>query len=207
MCVIDEYAIIVRRWTWFMPMAPPTRAFTAPKNNKILEDAPVRINEIIDNGASFCQVDKIKQESQEIDVITDGYHRWHGAIPIFSRTDIISKNLILFIGIEFLNHMEILAINIILDPKAWAIKYLIEASVSWLEFDIIINGINERRFSSIPAHRKIQLALDMAIAVLITITSLHIKLNGVNIIKIRRSRTAQFKLEALFARPILWCSL
>ena len=26
------------------------------------------------NGASFCHVERIKAENQEIDVITDGYH-------------------------------------------------------------------------------------------------------------------------------------
>jgi len=35
-----------------------------------------------------------------------------------------------FIGIDLLNHKDILDINIALEPKAWAKKYLIDASVS-----------------------------------------------------------------------------
>jgi len=90
-----------------------------------------------------------------------------------------------------------------LEPNAWAKKYLIDASVSWLEFDLIIIGINDRRFSSIPAQRNIQLDLDMAMTVLNTIMEAHIKLKGKYIIKIWRSRTAQFKLEAWFCPAYL----
>jgi hypothetical protein len=48
----------------------------------IIEDF-IRINDIMDRGASFCQVDRINAGVHAIDVITDGYHRWHGAMPIF----------------------------------------------------------------------------------------------------------------------------
>ena len=30
---------------------------------------------------SFCQVDRIKQFIHDRDAITDGYQKWHGAIP------------------------------------------------------------------------------------------------------------------------------
>jgi hypothetical protein len=63
-------------------------------------------------------VDKIRHDNQEIDVITDGYHRWHGAIPILSSRDIISNELMYLIGAELLNHIERLDISIILDPRA-----------------------------------------------------------------------------------------
>jgi len=148
------------------------------------------------SGANFCHVDRIRQEIQEIEVITDGYHRWHGAIPIFNIRDINKNILIMLIGIEKLNHNAILDISITLDPRAWAKKYLIDASVSWLILDSIINGINDRRLSSIPAHINSQFDLDKTINVLKIIIELDIKLNGVYFIKIRRSRTAQFKLEA-----------
>jgi len=92
--------------------------------------------------------------------------------------------------------MDRLDINIILDPKAWARKYLIDASLSWLELVSKIRGINESKFSSIPAHKNIQLDLDRTIAVLRIIIVIHIKLNGVYFIKIWQSWTAQFKLEA-----------
>lgn len=148
------------------------------------------------NGASFCHVDSTKQEIHEMEVITDGYHRWHGAIPIFNISETNSKILMYSIGIELLNHIDSLAINITLDPRAWAKKYLIEASVSWFELVNMIKGIKDNRFSSIPAHKNIQFELENTIIVLRSIKEIHIKLNGVYFIKIWQSRTAQFKLEA-----------
>ena len=69
--------------------------------------------------------------------------------------------------------------------------------------DSIIIGINDRRFNSIPAHKNIQFELDITINVLKIINVTHMKLNGVYFIKIWRSRTAQFKLEALFCPAYL----
>jgi hypothetical protein len=34
-----------------------------------------------DSGASFCHVDSVKQLIHESDAITEGYQKWHGAIP------------------------------------------------------------------------------------------------------------------------------
>ena len=101
-----------------MPIIPPIRAFKAANIRRILEKALVIMNEITVNGASFCHVDRIKHEIHEIDVMTDGYHKWHGAIPIFRRRDINNMALIKFMGIELLNHMDILDMSITLDPKA-----------------------------------------------------------------------------------------
>lgn len=84
----------------------------------VLENDLVMINEIIANGANFCQVERIRHDSHEIEVITDGYHKWHGAIPIFSTRDIRSKNLIWFRGNELLNHKDRLDMSITLDPRA-----------------------------------------------------------------------------------------
>ena len=42
------------------------------------------------------------------------------------------------------------------DPKAWARKYFIAASFSWLRDLKVIRGINDIRFSSNPIHVKIQ---------------------------------------------------
>lgn len=39
-----------------------------------------------------------------------------------------------------------------LDPSAWAIKYLIAASVSWFVCDWVMRGIKDRRLISSPAH-------------------------------------------------------
>jgi len=59
----------------------------------MLDEILIKINEMIDRGASFCHVDKIKHEIHEMDVITEGYHKWHGAIPIFSIIDRIRRVL------------------------------------------------------------------------------------------------------------------
>jgi len=140
------------------------------------------MNEMIDKGASFCHVDKIKHEIQDIEVMTDVYHKWHGAIPSFSMRAINKVSLNRLVGIESINHIDILDISIILDPRAWARKYLIDASVSWLELLIIIMGINDKRLSSIPAHRNNQFDLDIAIKVLRIRVDEHRKMNGVFII-------------------------
>jgi len=75
MWVIEEYAMIDRRCTWFIPIIPPIRAFIAARSRIALEKVLVIINEIMANGASFCHVDRIKHDSHEIETITDGYHK------------------------------------------------------------------------------------------------------------------------------------
>lgn len=72
------------------------------------------------NGASFCHVDRIRAEIQEIDVITEGYHMWHGTIPIFRISAINISiegywNGVLRLN---LNHRDILLIRSTLDPIA-----------------------------------------------------------------------------------------
>jgi hypothetical protein len=127
----------------------------------------VVINDRIMIGASFCHVDKIKQDIHEIDLITDGYHKCKGAIPSLRRIDMIKKMENRFIEIDMLNHRDILDIRRILDPSAWARKYLTAASVSWNFLEFISSGMNLRRLSSIPAHRNIQLEDEMAIKELV----------------------------------------
>jgi hypothetical protein len=43
------------------------------------------------NGANFCHVDKISAGNHDSDVITEGYHKWQGTIPILSNRAINSK--------------------------------------------------------------------------------------------------------------------
>jgi len=74
MWVMEEYAIIVRRWDWFMPSIPPITAFSPAKVNITYAVDWVKVNDIIINGASFCHVERIRAAIQEIEVITDGYH-------------------------------------------------------------------------------------------------------------------------------------
>lgn len=59
-------------------------AFNPAKVSIIYETDWANVKEIIINGASFCHVDKISALTQEIEVITEGNHMWHGAIPILS---------------------------------------------------------------------------------------------------------------------------
>lgn len=73
---------MVRRWDWFMPIMPPIIAFSLASISMTSEMDWVKVKEIIINGASFCHVDRIRAANQEIEVITEGYHMWHGAIPI-----------------------------------------------------------------------------------------------------------------------------
>jgi len=87
-----------------------------------------RIKAKIINGASFCHDARIEQEIHDSEVITEGNQKWNGAIPSFNIIADISRRFIKFI--EDLDHCANLDINIILDPSACAIKYLIAASVS-----------------------------------------------------------------------------
>jgi gamma-glutamyl phosphate reductase len=67
-------------------------------------------------GPSFCHVLKIMQLIHDIDAITDGNQKWHGAIPIFSMIAAMIRYeggiCIIFV------HKEADAIRIILDPRA-----------------------------------------------------------------------------------------
>jgi hypothetical protein len=81
------------------------------------------------NGAIFCHVDSKKQFIHEIEVITDGNHRWHGAAPSFNNRDVIK---IIDANLLFTNVLMIIdePISRSIDPNAWDRKYLIAASVS-----------------------------------------------------------------------------
>jgi len=60
----------------------------------------------IDIGANFCQVDRIIHEVHEIDVITDGNHIWHGAIPsLISIDNITIKEIIYLLMIRSFHHI------------------------------------------------------------------------------------------------------
>lgn len=68
---------------------PPNEVFRAAIKSNSLPGVFIKINDKIVNGANFCHVDRIIADNQEIDIITDGYHKWHGAIPILIRRDVI----------------------------------------------------------------------------------------------------------------------
>jgi len=164
---IEEYAIIARIWLWFIPITPPTRAFIPAMT--IINDMFFwgNKNAKIERGASFCHVDRIKHEIHEIEDITEGYQKWQGTLPSFSKIAVVSsRGMILGIEVNII-HSEVLDIRSRADPRAWARKYLTAPSVSWLVFVCIMIGINLRRFSSMAPHRRIQFVLDRAIKVLI----------------------------------------
>lgn len=165
MCVIDEYAIMVRKWDWFIPIIPPSSALIEAINIMKVDDKLYKMNERMINGANFCHVARIIHISHDRDVITDGNQKWNGAIPSLS---IIEAIRIIFInGIDDEAQWDILDISINLEPNACAIKYLIVASVSWFVFELDIRGIKLNILISMDIHRNIQLVLDIAIIVLI----------------------------------------
>jgi len=112
----------------------------------------------------------------EIEVITEGYQKWRGATPSFNKIDVISTILVIIIDGNI--HNDNLDRSKILEPNLWARKYLIAASVSWVDFELFIRGINLNRFNSIAIHRNNQLALDTAIIVLIIIINEDRKIKG-----------------------------
>jgi len=88
-----------------------------------------------------------------------------GANPILS--DRLSAMIIYLIRVgNGLNINVNLAIRSRLDPRAWIKKYLTDASVSWNVEDVVIRGINDRRFNSSIIHINNQFVLDTANKVL-----------------------------------------
>ena len=77
--------MIDRMWDWLRPIMPPMMAFIEAAHiiNVFLFGLLIRVSII--SGASFCQVDKIKQLIHEMDIITEGYQKWQGALPSFNR--------------------------------------------------------------------------------------------------------------------------
>jgi hypothetical protein len=137
---IDEYARSGRKCVWFIPITPPIKAFILAVIASSILDSVLAIVIISKaKGASFCQVDRIKQFIHDSDAITEGYQKWHGAIPnlINIAAMIVHIEKFCITGWYVIDIPN--SINI--DPKAWDIKYLIEASVSWFDFDAIINGM------------------------------------------------------------------
>lgn len=167
---------MVRKWDWFIPIMPPSKALIA-EMTKIKDVAVLfKINDRIIRGANFCQEARIEQEIHDSEVITEGNQKWKGAIPNLSIIADINKRFI--DCIDEVDHWANLDISIMLDPNAWAIKYLMAASVSWLVFELVIIGINLNILISIDIHRNIQLDLDSAIIDLIIKVDEVINMNG-----------------------------
>jgi hypothetical protein len=133
-------------------MAPPNRALRDANIIIILVSGLYSIIQVINRGASFCHVDRIRHDIHVIEDITEGYHVWQGAAPSFRIRDINKMaGKILFVRGE-ISHIDILLINISLEPRACARKYLIAASDSLFVLVYSIMGIKDRRLSSSLAH-------------------------------------------------------
>lgn len=80
---------MVRSWLWFIPIIPPSIAFSPAIN--IIKDFDICLvkKTKIASGANFCHDDKMVHEIHEIEDITDGYQKWQGALPSFNSTEII----------------------------------------------------------------------------------------------------------------------
>lgn len=162
---------MVRTCLWFIPIIPPTSALIPAISVMKKGSFNGRVNASIDSGAIFCHVDRIKQDTHEIEAITDGYQKWQGTLPNFKRTALVSKTAIRLGINENCNHNAMLDVRSTADPRAWARKYFTAPSVSWLFLVWSIIGINLSKFSSMAPHSRIQFDLDRAIIVLENIAS------------------------------------
>lgn len=123
-------------------------------------------------------MDRRKQFIHDSDAITDGNHRWHGAAPNFSSSDVIKIIDATLLFIIALMNIDDPSSNSI-DPSAWDRKYLIAASVSWFDFDWIIIGINLNMLISSITHAVNQLgAVAVSNVLVISIINI-IEINGV----------------------------
>jgi len=95
------------------------------------------------------------------------------------------------------------AVNINPLPRAWTIKYLTLASVSWNNCELAINGIKDNKLSSIPAHKNNQLLLERAIRVPVIVVVINNKDEGA--IKLRKeSSLSDIKLEAFICASVAY---
>jgi len=71
-CPIEEYASSGRNCVWFIPPIPPTKALITAINATIKNELRGIIIIRINNGLSFCHVDKMRHINQFILAITLG---------------------------------------------------------------------------------------------------------------------------------------
>jgi len=111
---------------------PPTSAFVIAIIMSVLDFRPGQVEAIIKMGAIFCQVVRRMQECQFIELMTWGNQKWKGAAPILIESLIIMSSVLVVVEIIVMFGFVIVrpASRRILDPRAWARKYLMAASVS-----------------------------------------------------------------------------
>ena len=78
-------------------------------------------------GAIFCHVERIRQATHLVDIITEGNQKWHGNLPSFIKTAIIRTYISIIDLKEYIAYAENRSKE---DPKACDKKYLVEPSAS-----------------------------------------------------------------------------
>lgn len=195
--LIEEKAIIDRKLDWFIPITPPTKAFAdAIRRRYLLNESCLNSIDIIERGAIFCHVTRSMQVVHEELIITEGNQKWHGNLPNFKVIEDKSRIQIRCFIDVYEYHKPILENNNIEDPRAWAKKYFIAASVSWDNDDLKIKGINLSMFNSIATHTISHLDLEIAISVLRSKVDIETIEVDVIFIRVRRGWTPKQKLEA-----------
>lgn len=102
---------------WFIPISPPISEFSDEIMMKILGvHLVVSIMDIIIKGPSFCQVDRIRQFIHEMDAMTEGNQKWHGAMPSFRKR--AANRMYAGSGADLLSHRDDDAMRIRLLPRA-----------------------------------------------------------------------------------------
>lgn len=118
------------------PPHPPTRVDKSPSATSSVGAVSWAVCIIRENGASFCQVDKISPVVKSSPWRTSGIHRCIGASPILSARAIITIVLARGLGISVIFHVPVNqafvvpANKIIAAAVACVRKYLVEASTA-----------------------------------------------------------------------------
>lgn len=140
---IDEKANIFFVFVWARPPIDPNIKDRSRVIIIIFEKFILIIRIVI--GASFCQVNKMPNETQEILSAIDGTQKWKGAAPsLINKAILISSrgSIEKLFWIDESSRIE--------DLTAWIKKYFKLASIEKILNLLIIKGINPIIFISIP---------------------------------------------------------
>lgn len=133
---IEEYARILRSWVWFSPPQPPTNVDITPSAVSSSGSRVCAVWVISANGASFCQVERIRPVDRSKPCITSGIQKCMGASPILSARATVNIMLAMGLDRSLMAHspvsqaLVVLANRIIAAAVAWVKKYLVVASTA-----------------------------------------------------------------------------
>ena len=129
-------------------------------------------------GRIFCHVDRMMQMFQFMAAITWGNQKWQGAIPALAIRPHIINRVPIFdswsVGINSVTPPT----RSIIDPTAWARKYLIAPWASWLFLPLSIIGMKAIMLSSKATHSLSQFDAESPKIVLIISVAAKIKFVG-----------------------------